>query len=91
MSPAPPPRSVLILVGSSAERQLPTIVSRCQRQDFKRIPLAATAERLAYIKTLRVRVDRYEAYQAWVLRRNEYDECKRANRSYCSDPGPAPQ
>ncbi len=50
-----------------------------------------SAERLAYIKTLRVRVDRYEAYQAWVLRRNEYDECKRANRSYCSDPGPAPQ
>src|SRR5204862_1598144 len=26
----PPPRSVLILIGSSPERQLPTIVSRCQ-------------------------------------------------------------
>jgi DNA polymerase-3 subunit delta' len=26
----PPPRSVLILIGSSSERQLPTIVSRCQ-------------------------------------------------------------
>ena len=26
----PPPRSVLILIGSSAERQLTTIVSRCQ-------------------------------------------------------------
>jgi DNA polymerase-3 subunit delta' len=26
----PPPRSVLILIGSTADRQLPTIVSRCQ-------------------------------------------------------------
>src|SRR5256885_1120823 len=26
----PPPRSVLVLVGSSPDRQLPTIVSRCQ-------------------------------------------------------------
>jgi DNA polymerase III subunit delta' len=26
----PPPRSVLLLIGTSAERQLPTIVSRCQ-------------------------------------------------------------
>ena len=26
----PPPRSVLILIGSSADRQLSTIVSRCQ-------------------------------------------------------------
>jgi hypothetical protein len=42
-------------------------------------------------KNLRYRVDRYEAYQAWVLRRNEYDECKRASRSSCRDPGPAPQ
>jgi len=49
-----------------------------------------SSERLAYIKNLRVRVDRYEAYQAWVLRKNEYDECKRSNKSYCSDPGPAP-
>lgn len=50
-----------------------------------------SGERLAYIKNLRYRVDRYEAYQAWVLRRNEYDECKRLPRSSCSDPGPAPQ
>ena len=50
-----------------------------------------SGERLAYIKNLRYRVDRYEAYQAWVLRRNEYDDCKRQNRSSCSDPGPAPQ
>lgn len=50
-----------------------------------------SGERLAYIKNLRYRVDRYETYQAWVLRRNEYDECKRLHRSSCSDPGPAPQ
>jgi TPR repeat protein len=51
-----------------------------------------SGERLAYIKNLRYRVDRYEAYQAWVSRRNEYDECKRAGtKSYCADPGPAPQ
>src|SRR5439155_18991269 len=34
----PPPRSVLILIGSSADRQLPTIVSRCQVVRFA--PLA---------------------------------------------------
>jgi DNA polymerase-3 subunit delta' len=34
----PPPRSVLVLIGSSAERQLPTIVSRCQVVRFA--PLA---------------------------------------------------
>lgn len=34
----PPPRSVLILIGSSAERQLSTIVSRCQVARFR--PLA---------------------------------------------------
>jgi len=50
-----------------------------------------SGERLAYIRNLRYRVDRYEAYQAWVLRKNEYDECKRGNRSSCSEPGPAPQ
>jgi hypothetical protein len=49
-----------------------------------------STERNAYIKNLRVKVDRYEAYTAWVLRKNEYDDCKRSNRSYCSDPGPAP-
>ncbi len=35
----PPPRSVLILIGSSPERQLPTIVSRCQVVRFT--PLSA--------------------------------------------------
>jgi DNA polymerase-3 subunit delta' len=35
----PPPRSVFILVGSSVDRQLPTIVSRCQIVRFR--PLTA--------------------------------------------------
>lgn len=38
----------------------------------------------------RYRADRYEAYTAWVRRKNEYDDCKRANTSHCPDPGPAP-
>ena len=33
----PPPRSVLILIGTSADRQLPTIVSRCQVVNFSRL------------------------------------------------------
>ena len=32
----PPPRSVLILIGTSAEMQLPTIRSRCQLVRFSR-------------------------------------------------------
>ncbi len=34
----PPPRSVLILIATSAERQLPTIRSRCQIVRFGRLP-----------------------------------------------------
>jgi DNA polymerase III subunit delta' len=40
----PPPRSVLILVGSSPERQLPTIVSRCQVVRFAPLPETLVAE-----------------------------------------------
>jgi DNA polymerase-3 subunit delta' len=42
----PPPRSVLILVGSSPERQLPTIVSRCQVVRFAPLPEALVADLL---------------------------------------------
>jgi DNA polymerase-3 subunit delta' len=42
----PPPRSVLILVGSSPERQLATIVSRCQVVRFAPLPEAVVAELL---------------------------------------------
>ena len=40
----PPPRSVLILVGSSPERQLPTIVSRCQVVRFAPLPEELVAD-----------------------------------------------
>jgi DNA polymerase-3 subunit delta' len=36
----PPPRSVLILIGTSSDRQLPTIVSRCQVVRFAPLPEA---------------------------------------------------
>jgi DNA polymerase-3 subunit delta' len=40
----PPPRSVLILIGSSRERQLPTILSRCQVVQFAPLPEAVVAD-----------------------------------------------
>ncbi len=43
----PPPRSVLILIGSSPERQLATIVSRCQVVRFAPVPDALVAQLLA--------------------------------------------
>src|SRR5262245_14009694 len=42
----PPPGSILILVGTSADRQLPTIVSRCQVVNFAPLPPALVAELL---------------------------------------------
>jgi DNA polymerase III subunit delta' len=42
----PPPHSVLILVGTSAERQLPTIVSRCQVVRFAPLSESLVAELL---------------------------------------------
>ena len=42
----PPPRSVLILIGTSAAKQLPTIRSRCQLIRFRALPAEAVAELL---------------------------------------------
>lgn len=42
----PPPRSVLILIGTSAARQLPTIRSRCQLIRFRRLPTEVVADLL---------------------------------------------
>jgi DNA polymerase-3 subunit delta' len=42
----PPPRAVLILIGTSPERQLPTIVSRCQIVRFAPLPQMLVAELL---------------------------------------------
>lgn len=40
----PPPGSILILIGTSAERQLPTLVSRCQVVPFAPLPPAEVAQ-----------------------------------------------
>jgi len=45
----PPAHIVFILATTDAHKVPPTIVSRCQRHDFKRIPLSAIVGRLAYI------------------------------------------
>ena len=42
----PPPRSALILIGTSAAKQLPTIRSRCQRIRFAALPVDVVAELL---------------------------------------------
>jgi DNA polymerase-3 subunit gamma/tau len=45
----PPPHIVFILATTDAHRVPATITSRCQRQDFKRIPVSAIVDRLAQI------------------------------------------
>ncbi len=47
-----PPKSVVfVLATTDPERVLPTIISRCQRFDFRRIPLQAIVNHLRYIAT----------------------------------------
>ncbi len=47
-----PPKSVVfILATTDPERVLPTIISRCQRFDFRRIPIQAIVDHLRYIAT----------------------------------------
>ncbi|MEX2245314.1 MAG: DNA polymerase III subunit gamma/tau [Dehalococcoidia bacterium] len=45
----PPPHVLFVLATTDAHRVPATIVSRCQRFDFKRIPLSAMTGRLAHI------------------------------------------
>ena len=45
----PPPRVVFVLATTDPQRVLPTILSRCQRFDFRRIPLPALQNHLAFI------------------------------------------
>ncbi len=45
----PPPHIVFILATTDAHKMPATIVSRCQRHEFKRIPLSAIVDRLAHI------------------------------------------
>lgn len=45
----PPPHIIFILATTDVHKVPATIVSRCQRHEFKRIPMAAMADRLALI------------------------------------------
>ncbi|KEF41032.1 MAG: DNA polymerase III subunits gamma and tau [Cyanobium sp. CACIAM 14] len=47
----PPPRVVFVLATTDPQRVLPTILSRCQRFDFRRIPLEALQGHLQWIAT----------------------------------------
>ncbi|MCT0199125.1 DNA polymerase III subunit gamma/tau [Synechococcus sp. CS-1325] len=47
----PPPRVVFVLATTDPQRVLPTILSRCQRFDFRRIPQAAIEGHLRFIAT----------------------------------------
>ncbi len=48
----PPKRVVFILATTDPQRVLPTIISRCQRFDFRRIPLEAMVQHLHKIATI---------------------------------------
>jgi DNA polymerase-3 subunit gamma/tau len=45
----PPERVIFILATTDPQRVLPTIISRCQRFDFRRIPLESMVAHLKYI------------------------------------------
>jgi len=45
----PPPHVVFVLATTDPQRVLPTIISRCQRFDFRRIPLEAMVQHLQAI------------------------------------------
>ncbi|OUC13634.1 MAG: hypothetical protein B0A82_16420 [Alkalinema sp. CACIAM 70d] len=45
----PPERVVFVLATTDPQRVLPTIISRCQRFDFRRIPLEAMVQHLGHI------------------------------------------
>jgi DNA polymerase-3 subunit gamma/tau len=45
----PPPHAIFILATTDLHKVPATIISRCQRYDFHRVPNAAIVERLAYI------------------------------------------
>jgi DNA polymerase-3 subunit gamma/tau len=47
----PPDRVIFILATTDPQRVLPTIISRCQRFDYRRIPLEAMVSHLSHIAT----------------------------------------
>ncbi len=59
----PPPRSVLILIGTTTDRQLPTIVSRCQIVRFSPLPRPLLEELL---QAQGIEDPRVRAQQSWI-------------------------
>src|SRR5579884_789833 len=45
----PPPHAIFVLATTEAHKVPPTIVSRCQRFDLRRIPFGATRDQLAHV------------------------------------------
>ncbi|MFC1967784.1 DNA polymerase III subunit gamma/tau [Chloroflexota bacterium] len=45
----PPPHVIFILATTESHKVLPTILSRCQRFDFRRLPQSAVISRLKYV------------------------------------------
>ncbi len=45
----PPPHIIFVLATTEAQKITPTIISRCQRFDLRRIPMTAAVDRLAYV------------------------------------------
>src|SRR6266568_9556115 len=45
----PPPHAIFVLATTEAHKVPPTIISRCQRFDFHRIPFQETKEQLARV------------------------------------------
>jgi TPR repeat protein len=49
-----------------------------------------SAERMAFLRQASQKANREESYLRWSWLQRDYENCKRAGRSNCSDPGPAP-
>ncbi len=45
----PPPHIIFVLATTEPQKVTPTIISRCQRFDLRRIPMPAVVERLAFV------------------------------------------
>lgn len=47
----PPPHVIFVMATTEAHKMLPTVVSRCQRYDFRRIRMAVIVARLQHVAT----------------------------------------
>ncbi len=67
---------IFIFATTEPQKVLPTIISRCQRYDFKRIPIESIVQRLQEISTLEgIKIDSESLYLiarkadgGWVMR-----------------------